>query len=258
MTHDVKSYIITQHHTSWYESKAVYYEIQGQKTHKGGVARVAEKWTCLLHPCAIQYPHYQRIRSICLQWQHSETVCIQYWLSHINGLWLCVCDALLCGCEDWSWSAHWAQFAAKVLKTFACWVPCVRSPKCHAKESQSSHHPYLCPLQLIWQEIHGETAIARHLWRLPCSETHDILILVSIHRCSLDLELFKSCILWRNFEMQLQLLLFPCGTHPFSALSDSYKSFSVKVVWQNSATRELYLLKENKHRSALRMLEIPT
>ena len=119
MTHDAKSYIITQHHTSWYESKAVcivYYEIQGQKTHKGGVARVSKKWTCLLHPCAIQYPHHQRIRSICLQWQHSETVCIQYWLSHINGLWLCVCDALLCGCEDWRWSAHWAQFAAKVLK----------------------------------------------------------------------------------------------------------------------------------------------
>lgn len=83
----------------------------------------------------------------------------------------------------------------KSLKTFACWVPCVRSPKCHAKESQSSHHLYLylCPLQLIWQEIHGETAIARHLWRLPCSETYDILILVSIHRCSLDLKLFKSC-----------------------------------------------------------------
>ena len=127
---------------------------------------------------------------------------------------------------------------------------------CQRVSEQPSSLPL--PLQLIWQEIHGETAIARHLWRLPCSETHDILILVSIHRCSLDLELFKSCILWRNFEMQLQLLLFPCGTHPFSALSDSYKSFSVKVVWQNSATRELYLLKENKHRSALRMLEIPT
>lgn len=99
MTHDVKSYIITQHHTSWYESKAVYYEIQGQKTHKGGVARVAEKWTCLLHPCAIQIStlskNTQHLPPVAAFWNGLYTVLV---VSHQRTVTMCLwCSAL------WVW-----------------------------------------------------------------------------------------------------------------------------------------------------------
>ena len=149
MTHDVK---IIHHHAAshimiWIQG-CILWDSRSKKHTRAVLARVAEKWTCLLHPCAIQYPHYQRNTQHLL----SSGSILKRSVYSIGCLTSTDCDyvfVMLCsgGCEDWSWSAHWAQFAAKVLKTFACWVPCVRSPKCHAKESQSSHHPYLCPLQ---------------------------------------------------------------------------------------------------------------